>query len=53
MSLSKETIIFTSCAAVVLLLLTHLVNVNIETGFIALDSMWLSHGMVCCECDVE
>ena len=43
MSSSKKTIFFTACASVVLLVLTYLVTVNIEAGFITINSIWLSN----------
>ena len=43
MSSSKKAIFFTACASVVLLVLTYLVTVNIEAGFITINSIWLSN----------
>ena len=43
MSSSKKTILFTACASVVLLVLTYLITVNTEAGFITINSIWLSN----------
>jgi hypothetical protein len=46
MSLSKKTIIFTTGASIVLLILTYLVTVNIETNTISVDSPWISNNFL-------
>lgn len=43
MSTCKKTIRFTAFASIVLLILTYFVTVNIESGFLSVDSVWLSN----------
>ena len=43
MSSSKKTILFTSVASIILLIITYLITVNIETGAISVDSPWISN----------
>lgn len=43
MSSSKKTILFASVASIILLIITYLITVNIETGAISVDSPWISN----------
>lgn len=43
MSTSKKTIQFTAIASIILLIITYLVTVNIETNWLSIDSPWISN----------
>lgn len=46
MSASKKTIQFTAVASIILLIITYLVTVNIDTNLLTVDSPWISNSFL-------